>query len=74
VVWFEAIGLLQCRDGVVRLTGFQKRLAQRGFTEAEIAKVRCPIGVSKHSKEPSAIAISVAAELLDVLQAESKSD
>jgi len=47
---------------------FKKRLAQRGFTEAEIAKVRCPIGVSKHSKEPTAIAISVAAELLEVLQ------
>ena len=50
---------------------FRKRLAQRGFTEAEIAKVRCPIGVSKHSKEPTAIAISVAAELLEVLQRES---
>jgi xanthine dehydrogenase accessory factor len=47
---------------------FRKRLAERGFTEQEIAKVRCPIGVSKHSKEPSAIAISVAAELLEVLQ------
>jgi len=46
---------------------FRKRLLQRGFTEAEIAKVRCPIGVSKHSKEPAAIAISVAAELLEVL-------
>lgn len=46
---------------------FQKRLAQRGFTPAEIAKVTCPIGVSKHSKEPTAIAISTAAELLDVL-------
>jgi xanthine dehydrogenase accessory factor len=47
---------------------FKKRLVQRGFGEGEIAKVRCPIGVSKHSKEPTAIAISVAAELLDVLQ------
>lgn len=46
---------------------FQKRLAQRGFTTEQIAKVRCPIGVSKHSKEPTAIAISTAAELLDVL-------
>ncbi|MBI5361923.1 MAG: xanthine dehydrogenase accessory protein XdhC [Planctomycetes bacterium] len=46
---------------------FQKRLAQRGFTAAQIAKVTCPIGVSKHSKEPTAIAISTAAELLDVL-------
>jgi xanthine dehydrogenase accessory factor len=47
---------------------FRKRLEQRGFTEAEIGKVRCPIGVSKHSKEPTAIAISVAAELLEVMQ------
>lgn len=46
---------------------FQKRLATRGFTPEEIAKVRCPIGVSKHSKEPTAIAISVAAELLEVM-------
>jgi len=45
---------------------FQKRLAQRGFTPEQLAKVTCPIGVSKHSKEPTAIAISVAAELLDV--------
>lgn len=49
---------------------FRKRLEQRGFTAAEIAKVRCPIGVSKNSKEPAAIAISVAAELLDVLARE----
>lgn len=49
---------------------FQKRLAARGFAPAEIAKVRCPIGVSKHSKEPTAIAISVAAELLEVLARE----
>ena len=48
---------------------FRKRLLQRGFSEAELAKVRCPIGVSKHSKEPTAIAISVAAELLEVMQA-----
>ena len=47
---------------------FVKRLEQRGFTEPEIARVRCPIGVSKHSKEPTAIAISVAAELIDVMQ------
>lgn len=46
---------------------FQKRLAQRGFSAAEIARVTCPIGVSKHSKEPTAIAISTAAQLLDVM-------
>lgn len=47
---------------------FQKRLLQRGFTAAQIARVRCPIGVSKHSKEPNAIAISAAAELLEVME------
>jgi xanthine dehydrogenase accessory factor len=47
---------------------FRARLAQRGFDEAQLAGVRCPIGVSKHSKEPNAIAISVAAELLEVLE------
>jgi len=51
---------------------FKKRLEQRGFGERDIAKVRCPIGVSKHSKEPAAIAISVAAELLDVMQANAR--
>jgi xanthine dehydrogenase accessory factor len=47
---------------------FEKRLAQRGFSAEEVARVRCPIGVSKHSKEPTAIAISVAAELIEVMQ------
>lgn len=47
---------------------FEKRLAARGFGSDELANLRCPIGVSKHSKEPTAIAISVAAELLAVMQ------
>jgi len=42
---------------------FRKRLLERGFTEADLARVRCPIGLAKRSKEPSAIALSVAAEL-----------
>ena len=62
---FAYVGLIGSERKWARFT---KRLEQRGFTAAEIAKVRCPIGVSKHSKEPNAIAISVAAELLGVLQ------
>ncbi len=46
---------------------FQKRLSQRGFTGEELSRVRCPIGVSKASKDPSAIALSTAAELTDVI-------
>jgi xanthine dehydrogenase accessory factor len=47
---------------------FRKRLEARGFNATDIARVHCPIGVSKNSKEPAAIAISVAAELIDVMQ------
>lgn len=47
---------------------FQGRLRQRGFSDEQIASVRCPIGVAKTSKEPTAIAISTAAELLGVLE------
>jgi xanthine dehydrogenase accessory factor len=42
---------------------FQKRLAQRGFGPAELARVRCPIGLTRASKDPAAIALSTAAEL-----------
>jgi xanthine dehydrogenase accessory factor len=49
---------------------FQKRLTQRGISADRIARVRCPIGLSKRSKEPAAIALSVAAELADVMAAE----
>jgi xanthine dehydrogenase accessory factor len=48
---------------------FQDRLGERGFSAEQLATVRCPIGASKTSKEPSAIAISVAAELLELLNA-----
>src|SRR5258706_12513348 len=62
---FAYLGLIGSERKWVR---FRARLAQRGLSEAQIAGVRCPIGISKHSKEPSAIAISVAAELLEVLE------
>jgi xanthine dehydrogenase accessory factor len=44
---------------------FQNRLRARGFTDAELAQVTCPIGVSGISgKEPEVIAVAVAAQLL----------
>jgi len=46
---------------------FRKRLAQRGFSDAQIATVTCPIGVSRASKEPAAIALSTATELTEVM-------
>lgn len=44
---------------------FKHRLQARGFTEAELAQVTCPIGIPGISgKEPQVIAVSVAAQLL----------
>ena len=46
---------------------FRHRLVQRGFTEAELARVTCPIGVPGITgKEPEVIAVAVAAQLLQV--------
>ena len=44
---------------------FKRRLAERGFSEAECEQVTCPIGVSGiEGKEPEVIAVAVAAQLL----------
>ncbi len=44
---------------------FRHRLAERGFTDEELADVTCPIGLSSiPGKEPEVIAASVAAQLL----------
>jgi xanthine dehydrogenase accessory factor len=44
---------------------FQNRLRERGFTDAELAQVTCPIGIAGiPGKEPEVIAVAVAAQLL----------
>ena len=50
---------------------FEKRLLARGFSPAQIARVTCPIGrsIPVRSKNPGAIAVAVAAELLAVCEA-----
>ncbi len=48
---------------------FRHRLEQRGFTESELAQVTCPIGIPGIAgKEPEVIAVSVAAQLLQLQQ------
>ena len=64
---FPYVGLIGSERKWAR---FQKRLEQRGVPAERIARVRCPIGLSKRSKEPASIALSVAAELADVLASE----
>lgn len=46
---------------------FRQRLQARGFTEAELAHVTCPIGVAGiKGKEPEVIAVAVAAQILQL--------
>ncbi|KQP22162.1 xanthine dehydrogenase [Pseudorhodoferax sp. Leaf267] len=46
---------------------FRHRLQARGFTEVELARITCPIGVPGITgKEPEVIAVAVAAQLLQV--------
>jgi len=56
------IGLIGSRSKWAR---FQSRLRERGFSETELAAVRCPIGIPGIvGKQPEVIAVSVAAQLL----------
>ena len=46
---------------------FRHRLEARGFSEEEMARITCPIGVSGiGGKEPEVIAVAVAAQLLQI--------
>jgi xanthine dehydrogenase accessory factor len=49
---------------------FRARLADRGFTREQIARITCPIGVEGiEGKQPAVIAVAVAAQLLRVAEA-----
>jgi len=46
---------------------FETRMARRGFDQSHFARMTCPVGIEGiHGKQPAAIAISVAAELMQV--------
>ena len=56
------IGLIGSKT---KWTTFSRRLRERGFTDAELGQVTCPIGVEGViGKEPEVIAVAVAAQLL----------
>ena len=49
---------------------FEKHLREEGYSNADLERLICPIGVEGiRSKEPAAIAVSVAAQLLRVREA-----
>jgi xanthine dehydrogenase accessory factor len=58
------VGLIGSRT---KWATFRHRLEQRGFTDAELARITCPIGVPGiEGKEPEVIAVAVAAQLLQL--------
>ena len=44
---------------------FKRRLKERGFSEALLEHVRCPVGLSIGAESPAEIAVSVCAELIE---------
>ncbi len=59
------VGLIGSRT---KWASFRQRLLARGFTEAELAQISCPIGVpGVLGKQPEVIAVAVAAQLLQTL-------
>lgn len=58
------IGLIGSKS---KWASFRQRLLARGFEEAELARVTCPIGLPGiQGKQPEVIAIAVAAQLLSL--------
>jgi len=63
--WFGLIGSRTKR------VSFERRLRQRGITDERLAGMVCPIGIPGIAgKEPAVIAIAVAAQLLQLWQAQ----
>jgi xanthine dehydrogenase accessory factor len=63
---FAYLGLIGSRTKRVR---FDRRLRDDGLTDADLARLTCPIGIpSLKSKAPAVIAVSLAAELLAITQ------
>jgi xanthine dehydrogenase accessory factor len=61
---FAYLGLIGSRS---KRAQFERRLAARGVSAASMSRLTCPIGAGAiRSKEPGAIAIAVAAEMLQL--------
>lgn len=76
---FEIVRALLARDdfawaGVIgsatKAARFAHRLERRGFARERVARIACPIGVPGiEGKDPATIAVAVAAQLLQVIEA-----
>jgi xanthine dehydrogenase accessory factor len=65
---FAWAGLIGSKTKAAR---FVQRLRQRGFSSSSIARITCPIGIGGiDSKLPAAIAVAVAAQVLQIIEAQ----
>lgn len=62
------LGLIGSRSKWKRIQG---NLLRDGFTEEQLAKVVCPIGLDIFAETPEEIAVAVAAQLIQVKNADS---
>lgn len=61
VAWFGLIG------SQTKRRQFEHRLAERGFSAAQLERITCPIGIPGiYGKEPASIAIAVVAQLMQL--------
>jgi len=64
------LGLIGLLGSKSKWATFRHRLQERGFSEAELAQVTCPVGIKGiGGKQPAIIAVAVAAQVLQVLAA-----
>ena len=62
--WLRHIGLIGSETKAER---FRKRLTHRGFSEAEIKRIICPVGkLEVAGKLPMQVAVSIAAQLIEI--------
>lgn len=64
------LGFIGLIGSAVKWRNFQQKLLQQGLSQADLARVTCPIGLPlTRSKAPEAIAIATAAQLLSLMEA-----
>ncbi|MBO1436850.1 xanthine dehydrogenase accessory protein XdhC [Meiothermus sp. CFH 77666] len=62
------LGFIGLIGSVVKWRNFQHKLLQQGLSQADLARVTCPVGLPlTRSKAPEAIAIATAGQLLPML-------
>lgn len=62
---FRSLGLI---GSATKRARFRSRLSELGHSETQISRMACPIGNPSLGKHPSAIAIGVAAELIEQIE------